>query len=617
MEVFGDRDDPADAEYAEVDPTRRYMRYNEVLGRGAFKTVYKAFDEAEGIEVAWNQVNIDEVMQCPDNLDRLFSEVHLLKSLKHENVMKFYNYWVDDQKKTINVITELFTSGSLRHYRRKHPRVDLKAIKNWARQILHGLDYLHSHQPPVIHRDLKCDNIFVNGNHGEVKIGDLGLATIMQTPKARSVIGTPEFMAPELYDENYDELVDIYSFGMCMLEMFTLEYPYSECKNPAQIFKKVSKGVKPAALSKIVNPEVKRFIEKCLAPASERLSAKDLLQDPFLCSNNANGFVGTTITSLTPKAVEISLDSLHMDVDARESMSASSGKKNVLVAPHTSVLEFTRTNRNTELNLKGEKLDDSSVSLVLRIADLCGQARNIHFLFYLESDTAMSVAAEMVEQLELADCDVTFIADFIDLLIVNLVPGRKQPNDAAVIPYMESKTGESEKVIISQQNLSEMAPDYVLVQSMMHSKDISALSNNYLDSVSSATNLGGPKGSEGSDLSVQLVGSSESPSYDEIDYSGTMQCGGYKEGIDKLDCNHVLDDGPRNISIFHIDQASPGSELVSGCSSISITDSQDVPTGEFDFIEDQYQHWFDEIAKIREEAMEGGQEKCLPDNNVD
>lgn len=114
MEVFGDRDEASDADYAEVDPTRRYMRYNEVLGRGAFKTVYKAFDEVEGIEVAWNQVNIDEVMQCPDNLERLYSEVHLLKSLKHKNVMKFCNYWFDDQKKTINVITELFTSGSLR-----------------------------------------------------------------------------------------------------------------------------------------------------------------------------------------------------------------------------------------------------------------------------------------------------------------------------------------------------------------------------------------------------------------------------------------------------------------------------------------------------------------------
>lgn len=78
------------------------------------------------------------------------------------------------------------------------------------------------------------------------------------------------------------------------------------------------------------------------------------------------------VPSSIPKAVEISLESLHMDVDTRESMCGSSGEKNVLCSPHNSVLEFTRTNRNMELNLKGEKLDDSSVSLVLRIADLCG-----------------------------------------------------------------------------------------------------------------------------------------------------------------------------------------------------------------------------------------------------
>lgn len=66
----------------------------------------------------------------------------------------------------------------------------MKAIKNWARQILRGLQYLHSQSPCIIHRDLKCDNIFVNGNTGEVKIGDLGLATVMQQPTARSVIGT-------------------------------------------------------------------------------------------------------------------------------------------------------------------------------------------------------------------------------------------------------------------------------------------------------------------------------------------------------------------------------------------------------------------------------------------
>lgn len=50
-----------------------------------------------------------------------------------------------------------------------------------------------------------------------------------------SVLGTPEFMAPELYEEFYTEKVDIYAFGMCMLEMVTKERPYSECINAAQV----------------------------------------------------------------------------------------------------------------------------------------------------------------------------------------------------------------------------------------------------------------------------------------------------------------------------------------------------------------------------------------------
>lgn len=126
-------------------------------------------------------------------------------------------------------------------YRRKYQKVDIRAIKSWSRQILNGLAYMHGHDPPVIHRDLKCDNIFVNGHLGQVKIGDLGLAAVLrESQQAHSVIGTPEFMAPELYDEEYNQLVDIYSFGMCVLEMLTGEYPYIECDNPAQIYKKVT-----------------------------------------------------------------------------------------------------------------------------------------------------------------------------------------------------------------------------------------------------------------------------------------------------------------------------------------------------------------------------------------
>lgn len=69
--------------------------------------------------------------------------------------------------------------------------MDVKAIKHWSRQILAGLAYMHHElSPPVIHRDVKLDNIFINGNSGEVKIGDLGLARTMGVQKmAHTCVG--------------------------------------------------------------------------------------------------------------------------------------------------------------------------------------------------------------------------------------------------------------------------------------------------------------------------------------------------------------------------------------------------------------------------------------------
>jgi WNK lysine deficient protein kinase len=69
--------------------------------------------------------------------------------------------------------------------------------------------------------------------------GDLGLSTEKTRTHAESVLGTPEFMAPELYEERYTEKVDIYAFGMAVLEMVTNEYPFQECTNSAQIYRKV------------------------------------------------------------------------------------------------------------------------------------------------------------------------------------------------------------------------------------------------------------------------------------------------------------------------------------------------------------------------------------------
>lgn len=155
--------------------------------------------------------------------------------------------------KQIVFITEMMTSGTLKQcvrrlewhclargsscslpgcrYIHKAKRVKRKIVKKWCRQILDGLAFLHEKR--IIHRDLKCDNIFINGTNSEVwrpslsllgphaglsqvKIGDLGLSTLMREGQGQvqSCLGTPEFMAPELYDELYDEK-ESSCFGVC------------------------------------------------------------------------------------------------------------------------------------------------------------------------------------------------------------------------------------------------------------------------------------------------------------------------------------------------------------------------------------------------------------------
>lgn len=75
-------------------------------------------------------------------------------------------------------------------YLKRFKEMKIKVLRSWCRQILKGLHFLHTRSPPIIHRDLKCDNIFITGPTGSVKIGDLGLATLKRASFAKSVIGT-------------------------------------------------------------------------------------------------------------------------------------------------------------------------------------------------------------------------------------------------------------------------------------------------------------------------------------------------------------------------------------------------------------------------------------------
>ncbi|XP_014390808.1 PREDICTED: serine/threonine-protein kinase WNK3 [Myotis brandtii] len=279
-------EEEAEMKAVATSPSGRFLKFDIELGRGAFKTVYKGLDTETWVEVAWCELQDRKLTKAEQQ--RFKEEAEMLKGLQHPNIVRFYDSWESTLKgkKCIVLVTELMTSGTLKTYLKRFKVMKPKVLRSWCRQILKGLQFLHTRTPPIIHRDLKCDNIFITGPTGSVKIGDLGLATLMRTSFAKSVIGTPEFMAPEMYEEHYDESVDVYAFGMCMLEMATSEYPYSECQNAAQIYRKVTSGIKPASFNKVTDPEVKEIIEGCIRQnKSERLSIKNLLNHAFFAED--------------------------------------------------------------------------------------------------------------------------------------------------------------------------------------------------------------------------------------------------------------------------------------------------------------------------------------------
>ncbi|XP_028942096.1 serine/threonine-protein kinase WNK3-like, partial [Antrostomus carolinensis] len=166
----------------------RFLKFDIELGRGSFKTVYKGLDTETWVEVAWCELQDRKLTKV--ERQRFKEEAEMLKGLQHPNIVRFYDFWEScvKGKRCIVLVTELMTSGTLKTYLKRFKVMKPKVLRSWCRQILKGLLFLHTRTPPIIHRDLKCDNIFITGPTGSVKIGDLGLATLKRASFAKSVI---------------------------------------------------------------------------------------------------------------------------------------------------------------------------------------------------------------------------------------------------------------------------------------------------------------------------------------------------------------------------------------------------------------------------------------------
>lgn len=277
-----------ESEILEESPCGRWSkRRQEVHQRDVpgIDAAYLAMDTDEGMEVVWNEVRFSERRNFRDQEEKICQVFDNLTQLDHPNIVKLHKYWIDSKndKPRVVFITEYMSSGSLKKFlkltKRNVKKLPLSSWRRWCTQILSALSYLHSCSPPIIHGNLTTDTIFIQHN-GLVKIGSVAPDQIHSHVKTyRDDMKNMHFIAPEYGNPSpVTPAVDIYSFGMCALEMAALEIPGN-----GETGTVVTQDQVARTIASLEHDKQRDFIQKCLNPDLEqRPSTSDLLFHPVL-----------------------------------------------------------------------------------------------------------------------------------------------------------------------------------------------------------------------------------------------------------------------------------------------------------------------------------------------
>ncbi|CAJ0542111.1 probable PHO85 - cyclin-dependent protein kinase [Fusarium torulosum] len=191
----------------------------EKLGEGTYATVFKGRNRQTGELVALKEIHLDSEEGTPSTAIR---EISLMKELKHENIVGLHDVIHTENK--LMLVFE-FMDGDLKRYMDTHgDRGALKptTVKSFMYQLLKGIDFCHQNR--VLHRDLKPQNLLINGK-GILKLGDFGLARAFGIPvnTFSNEVVTLWYRAPDvlLGSRTYNTSIDIWSAGCIMAEMFT------------------------------------------------------------------------------------------------------------------------------------------------------------------------------------------------------------------------------------------------------------------------------------------------------------------------------------------------------------------------------------------------------------
>ncbi|KGL88349.1 Nuclear receptor-binding protein 2, partial [Charadrius vociferus] len=241
------------------------------------QSTFLAMDTEEGVEVVWNELLFTDKKAFKAHEEKIKTMFEQLVLVDHPNIVKLHKYWLDvkDSKARVIFITEYVSSGSLKQFLKKtkknHKAMNARAWKRWCTQILSALSFLHSCEPPIIHGNLTSDTIFIQHN-GLIKIGS-ALPDDLRSPIRieREELRNLHFFPPEYGQKADGTAVDIFSFGMCALEMAVLEIQTNGDT-------RVSEEAIMRARHSLDDPNMREFILSCLTlNPDKRPTANNLL----------------------------------------------------------------------------------------------------------------------------------------------------------------------------------------------------------------------------------------------------------------------------------------------------------------------------------------------------
>ena len=226
------------------------IKFLEPIGKGAFGEVWKAVVKNKLVAV---KKLFTETEGGNDNDQKneaiydFYHETTMMEKLKHKNIVQFLGTVSVDPNYCI--ITELMSgcvSDLLRLCRHKEMSMTWKLTLMIARDCAEAMNYLHTLDPPMIHRDLKSENLLIDERF-QGKVGDFGLARFEDSASTMTQCGTPSWVAPEVFrGEQYSHSCDVYSFAILFWELVTQEKPHHG-EDPSGLGLKVGvEGLRPA-----------------------------------------------------------------------------------------------------------------------------------------------------------------------------------------------------------------------------------------------------------------------------------------------------------------------------------------------------------------------------------